>query len=181
MLRGPSAKDLAFLAGRHLTYYRPEYHVLIYYPTREELTNLLLAAVQIAMPEPTSPGIGAPVRALHARMERRISKEDREALGEAVALARRPRRPRGARRLDTERGAHGGARGARALRRPRPRRGHRALGDACGRRGAPGNEERRSRRVLRVAGARDLRARFATTAPESLRPAPSTSGVHIVV
>ena len=35
VLSGPSAKDLAFLAGRHLTYYRPEYHVLLYYPTRE--------------------------------------------------------------------------------------------------------------------------------------------------
>jgi hypothetical protein len=84
VLRGPTAKDLAFLAGRHLTYYRPEYHVLLYYPTRDDLTTLLLAAAQLAMPETIEPGAPRPVGALRARLAHRIDPKDREALEVAV-------------------------------------------------------------------------------------------------
>ena len=31
-LHGKTTKDLAFLAARHLTYYRPEHQVLVYFP-----------------------------------------------------------------------------------------------------------------------------------------------------
>jgi hypothetical protein len=44
VVSGRSAKDLAFLAGRHLTYYLPEHQVVVYYPTHEELSQLVLAA-----------------------------------------------------------------------------------------------------------------------------------------
>jgi hypothetical protein len=82
VLSGPSAKDLAFLAGRHLTYYRPEYHVLLYYPTRDELTVLLFAAVQLAGPEVASSPPA--VRALRARLEKRLSGAERAAVRDIV-------------------------------------------------------------------------------------------------
>lgn len=50
VMRGLSTKDLAFLAGRHLTYYRREHYALLHYPTLAELSVLFLAAVKIAMP-----------------------------------------------------------------------------------------------------------------------------------
>jgi hypothetical protein len=181
VLRGPTAKDLAFLAGRHMTYYRPEYHVLVYYPTREELTNLLLAAVQIAMPEQADPSVGAPVRALHARMERRIGKQEREALADAVSLldARGGRAALGAWIRSVELTAArvglvlcGDLASATAIVR----------GEARSIGGAP--PEARRGDLLAFCASRahaDLRLRFATTAPESLRPSPTASGVHVVV
>jgi tetratricopeptide (TPR) repeat protein len=51
VLRGVSAKDLAFLAGRHLTYYRPEHYVLVHYPTIGELSALFLGAVKLILPD----------------------------------------------------------------------------------------------------------------------------------
>jgi hypothetical protein len=181
VLAGPSAKDLAFLAGRHLTYYRPEYHVLVYYPTREELTNLLLAAVEIAIPAPSSPSLGAPVRALHARMEKRIGKEDREALAEAVS------------RLDARGGRAALGAWIRSVELTAARVGLVLCGDLSSAAAIVRSESRSIGAVPPEAKRGDLvafcssaahatlRTRFATTAPESLRPAPSTSGVHIVV
>jgi tetratricopeptide (TPR) repeat protein len=51
VLRGMTTKDLAFLAGRHLTYYRREHYALVHYPTINELSALFLGAVKLAMPE----------------------------------------------------------------------------------------------------------------------------------
>ncbi len=51
VLRGLTARDLAFLAGRHLTYYRPEHYVLVHYPTIAELSALFLGAVKLILPE----------------------------------------------------------------------------------------------------------------------------------
>jgi hypothetical protein len=181
VLSGPSAKDLAFLAARHLTYYRPEYHVLVYYPTREELTNLLLAAVEIAMPTPSSPALGAPVRALHARMERRIGKEERAALGDAVA------------RLDARGGRAALGAWIRSVEITAARVGLVLCGDLASAAGVVRSESRSIGGVPLEAKRGDLvafcssgahatlRTRFATTAPESLRPSPTASGVHIVV
>jgi tetratricopeptide (TPR) repeat protein len=85
VVSGRSAKDLAFLAGRHLTYYRPEAQVLVYFPTRDELTRLLLAAVRLTKPE-EEPGDDAnrAVAALATRLDRHISFDDREQLRRAV-------------------------------------------------------------------------------------------------
>jgi len=58
---GRSAKDLAFLAGRQLAYCRPEYQVLLYYRKVEEMTSLLLAAAQIAIPDAAVPPNDDPV------------------------------------------------------------------------------------------------------------------------
>jgi hypothetical protein len=40
VLSGTSTKQLAFLAGRALSWYRPEYHVMLHYPTLDELREL---------------------------------------------------------------------------------------------------------------------------------------------
>jgi tetratricopeptide (TPR) repeat protein len=84
VLSGPSAKDLAFLAGRHLTFYRPGYQVLLYYPSREELTTLLLAAAQVAMPKAAAASDDPAVASLRARLARHIEDDDRAALKKAV-------------------------------------------------------------------------------------------------
>jgi tetratricopeptide (TPR) repeat protein len=81
---GLSAKDLAFLAGRHLTYYRPGHQVLLYYPHRDDLTTLLLAAAQVAMPKAVAQSSDTAVRLLRARLARNIVADDRAALGVAV-------------------------------------------------------------------------------------------------
>ena len=85
IVSGRSAKDLAFLAGRHLTYYRPENQVLVHFPTREELTRLLLAGVQLTKPgvPPAGEG-GRAVAALAARLEEHIADEEFAALSRAV-------------------------------------------------------------------------------------------------
>lgn len=41
VLSGTPTKQLAFLAGRALTWYRPEYHGMLYYPALEDLRELL--------------------------------------------------------------------------------------------------------------------------------------------
>jgi hypothetical protein len=82
VLSGPTAKDLAFLAGRHLTFYRPEYHVLLYYPTRDELTALLFAAVQMASTD--VPSVPPAVRAIRGRLERRMGTAERIAVRDVV-------------------------------------------------------------------------------------------------
>lgn len=86
VLSGRSAKDLAFLAGRHLTYYRPEHHVLLYYPTRESLTELLYAAVQVGLPESGSPSVPPGVHSLRVRLAQRIGEPGRAALKQALRV-----------------------------------------------------------------------------------------------
>ncbi len=43
VLSGSSAKQLAFMAGRAMTWYRPEYHCMLYYPAFEDLRDLVEA------------------------------------------------------------------------------------------------------------------------------------------
>ncbi len=79
-----SAKELAFLAGRHLTYYRPEYEVLIYFPTHDELERLLLASVELVLPGATGAIESRAVAALKARLERHVAPEERLAIAAAA-------------------------------------------------------------------------------------------------
>jgi tetratricopeptide (TPR) repeat protein len=86
---GRSAKDLAFLAGRQLAYYRPEYQVLLYYRKVEEMTSLLLAAAQIAIPDSAVPPNDDPVaKALRTGLTRyfdqRAHRDARAALQQAM-------------------------------------------------------------------------------------------------
>jgi tetratricopeptide (TPR) repeat protein len=84
-LRGMSAKDVAFVVGRHLTYYRPEHAVLVHFPTLQELTVLVLAAVRLAMPGMEIPSAIAPaVEALVEPLSRHVSEREREKMSHAV-------------------------------------------------------------------------------------------------
>jgi hypothetical protein len=176
VVRGLTVKDLAFFAGRHLTYYRPEYRILVNYPTREELTNLLLATVQVALPEQTT--AAAPVRALRARIARRLSREDRADIEEAV------------RRLDDRGGRASVGAWIRSAELTAGRVGLFLCGDLATAAAAVRSEpsgvsgvslEARRGDLLSFCASRAhlaLRSRFAMTAPESIRPPPTGSGVH---
>ncbi len=85
VLSGLSTKELAFIVARHLTYYRPEHAVLLYFPTIQDLTLLVLAAVQLAMPAVAiPPSVAAQVASLQARIADHISDADRAKMTAAV-------------------------------------------------------------------------------------------------
>jgi tetratricopeptide (TPR) repeat protein len=86
VLTGLSTIDLAFLCGRHLTYYRPEYSVLIDFPTLNELSLLVLAALQLALPAmPVPDGVRATVASLRSGLKHHLTADERETMSEAVA------------------------------------------------------------------------------------------------
>ena len=55
VLAGRSVQELAFLAGRHLTYYRAGHYPLVFFPTLADLSSLVLAAIQLVVPGITVP------------------------------------------------------------------------------------------------------------------------------
>jgi tetratricopeptide (TPR) repeat protein len=86
VLRGLSTIDLAFVCARHLTYYRPEYSALIDFPALNELSILVLAALQLALPSmPVPATVGASVAILRNGLRRHLSPEEREEMNDAVA------------------------------------------------------------------------------------------------
>jgi hypothetical protein len=86
VLSGTSSKQLAFLAGRALTWYRPEYHCMLYYPTLEELRELVGAAVHIANLDGRSTDSSPPSTSETRRaLSRRLSADERAAISDAVA------------------------------------------------------------------------------------------------
>ena len=92
---GRSAKDLAFLAGRQLTYYRPEYQVLLFYRTPEEMTALLLAAAQVAIPDAAVAPVDNPAaRTLRASLARHF---DQRAHRDSLTALQQAMRDLGAR------------------------------------------------------------------------------------
>lgn len=49
---GLTLPELAFLWGRHLTYFRPEYSLFVYYPTLDAMTDVLMASLWAAAWDP---------------------------------------------------------------------------------------------------------------------------------
>jgi tetratricopeptide (TPR) repeat protein len=85
VLRGLTTKDLAFLAGRHLTYYRREHYALVHYPTLDELSTLFLAAVKLAMPElPVPAHLAEAVGRVRKALARHVRADEKERLASAV-------------------------------------------------------------------------------------------------
>jgi tetratricopeptide (TPR) repeat protein len=85
VLRGLTARDLAFLAGRHLTYYRPEHYVLVHYPTIGELSALFLGAVKLILPELAVPSHLADAAARKRKLlARHVDKDAKKRLDDAV-------------------------------------------------------------------------------------------------
>jgi tetratricopeptide (TPR) repeat protein len=84
-LSGLPTKELAFLASRHLTYYRREHAPLIHFASLPELTILVLACVQMELPAVPIPHSVAPaVAALRGRMGRHLTEADRTSMAAAV-------------------------------------------------------------------------------------------------
>lgn len=81
---GMTVQQLAFYAGRHLTYYRPEHYALVFFPTLADLSSLVLAAVRLVIP-----GISVPPPAdgdsrVIVELGSRLVPEKKSALEDAV-------------------------------------------------------------------------------------------------
>jgi hypothetical protein len=84
-LSGTSAKQLAFLAGRALTWYRPEYHGMLYYPTLEDLRELVGAALEIGGVDARSLAPSTDTGELQRMLDRHLDDGARAAIGAAAA------------------------------------------------------------------------------------------------
>jgi hypothetical protein len=171
IVQGRSAKDLAFLAGRHLTYYLPEHQVLVSFPTREELTRLLLACVHLTKPglPGTSEGSRAVV-SLAERLDGQVRSDERAGIARAV------------RRLEARGGGFSLGAYTRNAELTAGRAGLLLCGDLATAMAVVTTESRGIAGLTLEAKRRDLvsfcaseehaalRARFAVAAPESVRP-----------
>ena len=147
---GMTVQQLAFLTGRHLTYYRPEHYALVFFPTLADVSSLVLAVG--APRDPRHHGASAGGRREQGGREPRLaSPRRREDGGRGRRRApRRTRRQARSPRVDPPRRADGFARGA-------PARGRSARADALDeggvardRRALRRDEARRPARVLRL-------------------------------
>jgi tetratricopeptide (TPR) repeat protein len=85
VLKGLSSKTLAFLAARHLTYFRPEYQVLVHFPTVEAAATLFFAAVDLVTPGTViPPNLAGRVESMKINLARRLRPDDLMALSDAV-------------------------------------------------------------------------------------------------
>jgi len=85
VLRGVSSRTLAFLAGRHLTYFRPEYQVLVHFPTLEAAAGLFFAAVELVAPGTfVPPNLALRVASAKFRLARHLRPDELAALSAAV-------------------------------------------------------------------------------------------------
>ena len=82
VLSGTSAKQLAFLAGRALTWYRPEYSGLLYYPTLDDLRELVTATLALAGVDDRS--TGPSTDEMQRALARHLRDDARAAIGEAA-------------------------------------------------------------------------------------------------
>lgn len=85
VLSGRSLKELAFLVGRDVTYYRPEHYVLVLYPSLQDLTGVFLAAVRAVRPKLAVPEQGRrDILALASLIESRLNESEMQQLSELV-------------------------------------------------------------------------------------------------
>jgi golgin subfamily B member 1 len=83
-LSGRTVQQLAFLAGRHLTYYRPAHYPLVFFPTLAELSSLVLSAVRLVIPGITVPPAGDGESRVGEKLGSRLSGEQKTKLEEIV-------------------------------------------------------------------------------------------------
>jgi tetratricopeptide (TPR) repeat protein len=79
-LQGRSVQQLAFLAGRHLTYYRPAHYPLVFFPTLAELSALVLAAVRLVIPGLSIPPPAEGGKTIADALGARLTPEKRKTL-----------------------------------------------------------------------------------------------------
>ncbi len=78
---GMSVQELAFYAGRHLTYYQPGHDVLVHYPTFADLSALVIGAMRVVIP-----GLSLPVPSSTGVVDlgARLSADEKRALEDVV-------------------------------------------------------------------------------------------------
>ena len=82
---GMTVQQLAFLAARHLTYYRPEHYALVFFPTLAELSALVLSAVRLVIPGISVPPSAEGESRVTLDLGSRLDAEKKKALEDAVA------------------------------------------------------------------------------------------------
>lgn len=81
---GVTVQELAFLAGRHLTYYRPEHYPLVFYPTLADLGALVLASVRLCLRGFDPEEADSPSAALARKLKKHLDDGARAELSRAV-------------------------------------------------------------------------------------------------
>ncbi|MBN9164856.1 MAG: hypothetical protein BGO98_07990 [Myxococcales bacterium 68-20] len=84
-LSGRTVQQLAFLAGRHLTYYRPAHYPLVFFPTLAELSTLVLSAVRLVIPGISVPPSGDGESRVAEGLGKQLTDEQKTKLEEIVA------------------------------------------------------------------------------------------------
>lgn len=84
-LSGRTVQQLAFLAGRHLTYYRPAHYPLVFFPTLAELSTLVLSAVRLVIPGISVPPSGDGESRVADGLGKQLTDEQKAKLEEIVA------------------------------------------------------------------------------------------------
>jgi golgin subfamily B member 1 len=82
---GMTVQQLAFLAGRHLTYYRPGYSALVFFPTLADLSSLVLAAVRLVIPGISVPPPPDADSRVPEALGDKLGAEEKEKLAAVVA------------------------------------------------------------------------------------------------
>lgn len=82
---GRTVQELAFLAGRHLTYYRPEHYPLIFFPTLADLSSLVLNALRLVIPGISVPPPSEGGSKVNAELGAKLSADQKKRLSEIVA------------------------------------------------------------------------------------------------
>jgi len=82
---GMTVQQLAFLTGRHLTYYRPEHYALVFFPTLADVSSLVLASVRLVIPGITVPPPADGESKVAANLASRLPDDKKTAVEDAVA------------------------------------------------------------------------------------------------
>jgi tetratricopeptide (TPR) repeat protein len=85
VLTGRTVQQLAFLAGRHLTYYRPGHYPLVFFPTLGELSSLVLSSVRLVIPSISVPPPADGEPRIGDRLAGRLTADQKARLAETVA------------------------------------------------------------------------------------------------
>ena len=85
VLSGKNLKELGFLVGRDIAYFRPAHYILILYSSLKELTALFLASVCVVRRDHAVPeGSKREINALTKFIRNRLSEDEKARLDEAV-------------------------------------------------------------------------------------------------
>jgi len=85
VLSGRNLKELAFLVGRDITYFRPAHYILILFSSLKDLTALFLASICVVRPNHAVPeGSKREISELTKFIRNRLSEEEKSTLEKAV-------------------------------------------------------------------------------------------------